>query len=699
MNPIQQEARVLNQRGFSTLPLAPRRKQPLATDWPTRQFTHNNFKSDSNIGIILGERSGGLVDIDLDDPISHKLADKFLPPTGTKTGRASAPNSHWWYICPGVETRKWSLPESRNTVVELRSTGCQTVVGPSIHPSGEKYTRLEGKPAEVDANELTAACEKLYRAVCESYGVEPNGKPKPVEQPAASAGPSFVGQGCEEIEQRAVAYIQACPPAISGQRGHDRTLEVTQALVRGFKVSDDMAFRLLWEHYNPKCKPPWSEKELRHKVNSAKEHPCDKPEGWLLNDSAYVPIDTISKEDVGKLIENSNAKQQAIKETGRVLQSSRKIVYPSMSVAELMDARFDIRYLVERMLVAGQPCILAGPKKVLKTSIIVDLGISLATGGSFLGTFSVPQAVSVGLMTGESGMAVIQETVQRICNTAGVDPHALTQFVITEKIPRLHEQVHLQAVEVFIAEHGIEVLIVDPAYLAMPGVDAGNLFVQGERLAGISEVCAEQGVTLVLVHHTRKNVLDPYEIPELDNIAWSGFAEFARQWILLGRREPYTPGTGVHRLWLTSGGAAGHSGCWGLDVDEGTRDDPGGRVWQTTVQPSSDVFAAAKERCSQAKALVEREARDDRCKRIWSWLCQQAAGATKNQIRDATKINSQQATEAIEILLESGSIKHRKIAAGNNQKYDGFEACKESEASVLKQGDLFPQSLGQSLSG
>ena len=135
-------------------------------------------------------------------------------------------------------------------------------------------------------------------------------------------------------------------------------------------------------------------------------------------------------------------------------------------------------------------------------------------------------------------------------------------------LPQLEDSKHLDALERMIEEKRCEVLVVDPLYLCMSGADAANLFVQGSLLRRVSEICQRHGVALVLCHHTRKRGKarnqGEFDAPELDDLAWAGFAEFARQWLLLGRREPYEPGTGEHRLWLSVGGSAGHGGLWAL---------------------------------------------------------------------------------------------------------------------------------------
>jgi hypothetical protein len=83
---------------------------------------------------------------------------------------------------------------------------------------------------------------------------------------------------------RARRYLSAIPGAIQGQRGSDHTFSTAVALIHGFNLDDGTAFDLLWLDWNPKCQPPWSEGELRHKVRDAVRTNCSKPHGWLLKD-------------------------------------------------------------------------------------------------------------------------------------------------------------------------------------------------------------------------------------------------------------------------------------------------------------------------------------------------------------------------------------------------------------------------------
>jgi hypothetical protein len=94
------------------------------------------------------------------------------------------------------------------------------------------------------------------------------------------------------VFERAACYLERCEGAISGSGGHDTTFTVAMALVQGFCLPAQTAFQLLRNVYNPKCSPPWSDAELRHKVASAANTSPRKPRGWLLgNGESITPPD------------------------------------------------------------------------------------------------------------------------------------------------------------------------------------------------------------------------------------------------------------------------------------------------------------------------------------------------------------------------------------------------------------------------
>lgn len=160
-------------RGWAPTPVRPRSKIPLLDAWPRRPLGQEDlhlFTSDVNLGLVLGEGGGGLVDVDCDWPEAAALAPDLLPVTDLVHGRAGSRRSHFWYRC-AARSAVFRLPELRanpgrkSVVVELRSTGHMTVVPPSVHPSGEALVwERWGEPAAVPAAELRRAVGQLAAA-------------------------------------------------------------------------------------------------------------------------------------------------------------------------------------------------------------------------------------------------------------------------------------------------------------------------------------------------------------------------------------------------------------------------------------------------------------------------------------------------------------------------------------------------------
>lgn len=163
-----EEAQKLHNCGYAVIPVPRGRKRPTKRGWQKLRLTKEElparFGHGENIGVLLGEPSGGLVDVDLDCPEAIALAERFLFDTGSRFGRPGRPSSHWLYKAEGAKTHKFETKEG--TIVEIRSTGRQTIFPLSIHQGTGEVIRweAEGDPAKVDSVDLEIAVGRLAAA-------------------------------------------------------------------------------------------------------------------------------------------------------------------------------------------------------------------------------------------------------------------------------------------------------------------------------------------------------------------------------------------------------------------------------------------------------------------------------------------------------------------------------------------------------
>jgi len=167
------EAVRLLERGCAPIDVPHRGKNPNREGWQNERLTAGDLTerfngTPKNLGILMGEPSGGLVDVDIDAPEALALKDRCLPPTRSRFGRAGKPNSHWLYKadpCPESVERFRDIGRKGITFVELRSTGGQTVFPTSTHPSGESVQWEEdGDATVIDGPSLRRAVRHLAGA-------------------------------------------------------------------------------------------------------------------------------------------------------------------------------------------------------------------------------------------------------------------------------------------------------------------------------------------------------------------------------------------------------------------------------------------------------------------------------------------------------------------------------------------------------
>src|SRR5215212_5215125 len=148
--------------GLAVFPVPAGEKNPNRGGWQNERWGIEDvpklWDDGQGIGVLWGEPSGGRVDVDLDWPQARSVARDLLPPTRT-FGRPSAPESHRVYRAKGQvpRSKKYKLPGDGpdRCVVEVLSTGAQSLVPPSLHHSGERRVwHQDRSAAEIESKAL-----------------------------------------------------------------------------------------------------------------------------------------------------------------------------------------------------------------------------------------------------------------------------------------------------------------------------------------------------------------------------------------------------------------------------------------------------------------------------------------------------------------------------------------------------------------
>ncbi len=362
--------------------------------------------------------------------------------------------------------------------------------------------------------------------------------------------------------------------------------------------------------------------------------------------------------------------------------------YPFYSSAELNSGQFETRYLIPGILAAGQPGGIFGAFKTLKTSIAADLLISLASGTPFLNHFPVAQPGKALFLSGESGLAALQSIARRVCAARSLNLDLLVNFELSPRLPRLDSSADVRALRRVITNKRPVCVIIDPAYLSIRGDDARNLFAMGSLLRPLAEIGDATGCTILVVHHCKRSKLGSGDPATLDDVAWSGFAEFAAQWVLLSRRRRFDPEFGRHELWFSAGGRAGHHGLWALDASEGVAGGIERRKWKTAIRPVSIAEAQSDElrfqacedrRARRMTATFERHRR-----KVLDFFGRHRQSVNARYVRDKLGINGAYVVRVLDSLVQDGLL-----AAAEVKKLKRTDIL-YSPASASSTGDSSP---------
>jgi len=270
-------ARDLAKRAGPVLPV--NGKVPLWNGWPKRATrtvgNEPEWELATGVGLVTGADSGFFV-VDVDAKGGGLLSLRKLE---HKHGRF--PRTWRQYTGGGGLQYFFRMPSFpvRNSMakvgpgIDVRSNGGFVVAPPSEHPNGNRYKWAErSSPWELSLSYAPNCIIELLRLV---------------SRPRFARVVTVVAISPASLEM-AGRYLAKIPGAVSGQGGHDQTFWAAITMVRGFALGAEAGFEILWREYNPRCNPPWSEPELRHKAEHAVTG-ANNEWGWLLKRS-YPPL-------------------------------------------------------------------------------------------------------------------------------------------------------------------------------------------------------------------------------------------------------------------------------------------------------------------------------------------------------------------------------------------------------------------------
>jgi putative DNA primase/helicase len=223
-----------------------------------------------NIGLVCAQSGIVVVDVDPRNGGRETLAaliDKLGPLPETVTAHTGGDGEHYLFRSIPAE-----LDSKLGKGIDLQRGPRQIVVEPSVHPSGKPYRWLHA-PGVVPIADLPAAWIDYA-----------------TRKPAPRHVTAYRSHDHERQAKRAAAWIEKAAPSIQGSNGSGKLYTAACRAMHGFTLDDSTTKTILCNHFNPRCDPQWSEREIDHVIDSARKHHA--PSQWLVEDK---PKDDLSR--------------------------------------------------------------------------------------------------------------------------------------------------------------------------------------------------------------------------------------------------------------------------------------------------------------------------------------------------------------------------------------------------------------------
>ena len=276
--------------------------------------------------------------------------------------------------------------------------------------------------------------------------------------------------------------------AVEGQGG-DNMAYATAAHMKSFGISEALAFDLIWEHWNPRCSPPWSADEVEHLETKIRN-------GYSYNTSP--PGNVTPAYHVAKTQRLFSPIEAEIP-TGREINAGRFRFVDR----DGMDHIQPPEWLVHDLITQDSYSLLYGTRGAFKTFVALDIALSIATGFSLSEERTwadVPGMGNVLYCAGE-GRGSIKNRIAAWERTHN-GSEKVHGLVLSDPVPNVAEdwEPFLEGA-LAMAKDGYKLVVLDTIGRAMQGVNENAQEHASKFTQMVETIKKEFGASVLAIHH------------------------------------------------------------------------------------------------------------------------------------------------------------------------------------------------------
>lgn len=429
----------------------------------------------ANIGFDVG--GAGLMAIDYDTGWSQEELNRNVGPVPKTQLRCNTPTggAHDYLGLGSGETVAPSASKLARCV-DVRSFNSYTLLPPSRTKDGVYTWESQGKPAYRTDAILSKANEAVEKHEdWDKWTVDPD---KP-----------------ENIEAAIVWLREEAKVAIEGQGG-DALAFATGAAMKSYALSPEQAKEIMWEHWNPRCSPPWQPSEIEHfnqKVDNGFAYNTFPPGNWT---QEYKTNKELATYDFESVTEEHNGHTD-----GWTLGKFRIVSRAGMSHIRPPE------WLIRDFIPEESYSIIFGKPGTCKTFVALDIGLSIATGHMESDTAMWTDLAKSGnvLFAAGEGRAAITQRVSAWEKTH-LNGNTAEKFYLADPVPLISEKP-----EPFIANAlraspgGYQMVIIDTVGRSLQGVNENAQEYASAFTNLVQVIQKELGASVLALHHVGHN--------------------------------------------------------------------------------------------------------------------------------------------------------------------------------------------------